>query len=700
MSTIIIKNSNVPGKIPQLSDLVYGELALNYADGKLFFKTVSNTINQFSIGSVTSVNVSGGTTGFDFTGGPITSSGTITLSGILSAANGGTGRSSITSGQVVFGAGTSQVGISSNFTFDGTSLLSVGPTATGLQLDGSLSSIKSTGTNSDINLVPNGSGKVVLGNLVDITLRSASSRKLTLLSDNELILQSSSKITAQLPVDSTNKISISGPSAIQYSTNLTDNDVTNKKYVDLTVASLIPSQTGNQNKFLTTNGFGLLSWVAATGTGTVTSVALSGGTTGLTVTGSPVTTAGTITLSGTLGIANGGTGATTQQGAANSVLPSQSSNAGKYLSTDGTNVTWAGAAVTFGQLQYNNAGIVSGSNRITYNGTDTLTVGIGGSVNQAFKIIGNNVTASGISIIGGSTNGVQSEIAGGEILIEGGAASQLSDGGGQVTIKGGSGTGPLGNSSGAGGNVVIQAGDGGSNDSTANGGNVYIEAGQSGNSGGVGGSIIFSTGDVVAERARILSNGAWSVGTDGVSTGALGQVLTSNGANASPSWQSIPVSNSTYINGNNTTNSTFYPTFVASNSTGNQIVNTSGALAYNPSTESLSSSSFSVSNGNLGSASFTTTTADPNQVIDQVSTSAYRTVKYLIQVTTGAFYQATELLVIHDGTTAYLTEYGTITTNTILATFDVSILAGNMRLLATPVNSNNIIKVVRTAVSI
>jgi hypothetical protein len=47
------------------------------------------------------------------------------------------------------------------------------------------------------------------------------------------------------------------------------------------------------------------------GTGTVSSVAASGGTTGLTFSGSPITTAGTLTLSGTLAVANGGTGATT-----------------------------------------------------------------------------------------------------------------------------------------------------------------------------------------------------------------------------------------------------------------------------------------------------------------------------------------------------------------------------------------------------
>jgi hypothetical protein len=53
---------------------------------------------------------------------------------------------------------------------------------------------------------------------------------------------------------------------------------------------------------------------AGVGTGTVTSIAVSGGTTGLTTTGGPITTSGTITLSGTLAVANGGTGATTLTG--------------------------------------------------------------------------------------------------------------------------------------------------------------------------------------------------------------------------------------------------------------------------------------------------------------------------------------------------------------------------------------------------
>jgi len=49
----------------------------------------------------------------------------------------------------------------------------------------------------------------------------------------------------------------------------------------------------------------------STTTGTVTSVQISGGTTGLTASGGPITASGTITLGGTLALANGGTGATT-----------------------------------------------------------------------------------------------------------------------------------------------------------------------------------------------------------------------------------------------------------------------------------------------------------------------------------------------------------------------------------------------------
>ncbi len=43
-SKIILKKSSVTGRLPDSSDLEYGELALNYADGKLYYKDNNNVV--------------------------------------------------------------------------------------------------------------------------------------------------------------------------------------------------------------------------------------------------------------------------------------------------------------------------------------------------------------------------------------------------------------------------------------------------------------------------------------------------------------------------------------------------------------------------------------------------------------------------------------------------------------------------------
>ena len=46
---VLLKKSSVTSKVPLTTDLDYGELALNYADGKLYFKNSSNAIKSFTI---------------------------------------------------------------------------------------------------------------------------------------------------------------------------------------------------------------------------------------------------------------------------------------------------------------------------------------------------------------------------------------------------------------------------------------------------------------------------------------------------------------------------------------------------------------------------------------------------------------------------------------------------------------------------
>jgi hypothetical protein len=66
--------------------------------------------------------------------------------------------------------------------------------------------------------------------------------------------------------------------------------------------------TGTAAQVLTSNGASPPTWQSVAGVGTVTSVDVSGGTTGLTTSGGPITGSGTITLAGTLIAVNGGTG--------------------------------------------------------------------------------------------------------------------------------------------------------------------------------------------------------------------------------------------------------------------------------------------------------------------------------------------------------------------------------------------------------
>jgi hypothetical protein len=156
--------------------------------------------------------------------------------------------------------------------------------------------------------------------------------------------------------------------------------------------NILPSYTGNAGKVLAVNvGATDAEWIAAGGSGTVTSVAVSGGTTGLTTSGGPITAAGTITLAGTLAVANGGTGVTTSTGSGNAVLSNNPTLVTPILGTPQSG-NFSTGTFTWPTFNQNTTGTAAGLSA-------TLAVASGGT--GATSLTANNV------ILGNGTSAVQ-----------------------------------------------------------------------------------------------------------------------------------------------------------------------------------------------------------------------------------------------------------------------------------------------------
>jgi hypothetical protein len=204
-------------------------------------------------------------------------------------------------------------------------------------------------------------------------------------------------------------------------------------------STLSYSSVGTAGQVLLSGGSGSPTWSSA-GTGSVTSVAVSGGTTGLTTSGGPVTTSGTITIAGTLATANGGTGGTATPtagtipyGTGTALAYSAAGTSGQVLTSGGagaptwTTVTGTGTVTSVNVsggttgLTYS-GGPITGSGTITMAGT--LAVANGGTGITSFgtgvaTALGQNVSGSGSIVLGTSptvnnptvTNYVESVVA-------------------------------------------------------------------------------------------------------------------------------------------------------------------------------------------------------------------------------------------------------------------------------------------------
>jgi hypothetical protein len=299
----------------------------------------------------------------------------------------------------------------------------------------------------------------------------------------------------------------------------------------------------------------------------------SGGTTGLTP---AAATNGAITLGGTLLIANGGTSATTAQGARTNILPTQAGQSGKFLQTNGTDVIWAassGGAVyyiplaTGGQLstKISAAGYTDavGNSYVLYNNT-AANIALTASSFPNYASFPDCTTTS-ITVGAGKTLFVSttSILATGTYVI--GASNYLSGGvsvkpvSGSTTITAFLATIPIVDNE---GNVYVITNTGGSaaiisglvvdNPSAFPGfttaSSFTIPAG--------GTAVIVSTVAGVNYEVQSISNSVstnlsggganqisyqTAVDTTGfLPTGAAGEYLTSGGAGAAPAWVALP----------------------------------------------------------------------------------------------------------------------------------------------------------------
>lgn len=272
-----------------------------------------------------------------FSGGPITSSGTLILGGTLVAANGGTGLSSYAIGDILYANTTTSLAALSPDTA-GTVLSSNGP-----GLAPSWIAVGGTGAVTSVH---------VSGGTTGLT-------------------------TSGGPITASGTITLGGTLlATNGGTGISAYNVGDILYAatPTTLAQLSPGIAG---QFLQTQGAGVAPAWAFGGTGTVTSVGISGGTTGITITGAnPITSSGTFTLSGTLAIGHGGTGITSYtQGdilygnASGGLSKLSPGTAGQVLSTNGAgaNPSWIAVGNVFSDItdyNYDVVGLRNGVNKV------------------------------------------------------------------------------------------------------------------------------------------------------------------------------------------------------------------------------------------------------------------------------------------------------------------------------------------------
>ena len=93
-----------------------------------------------------------------------------------------------------------------------------------------------------------------------------------------------------------------------------------------------------------------------------------------------------------------------------------------------------------------------------------------------------------------------------------------------------------------------------------------------------------------------------------------------------------------------------------------------------------------------------TKTATTQFALDTFAHADFRAARYIVAMKEGTDFHSSEIMLVHDGSSVTMTQYGTLKSKS-LATFDADISGANVQLLCTPAStSSTVIKFDRTVV--
>jgi len=444
--------THVSGTLPAANG---GTGLANYTVGDLVYASGSTTLAKLTAPVSGNALISNGT-GTAPSWGKIDL--TTTVSNTLPVGNGGTGLTSYTTGDILLATGASTIGVLSDVAA-GSAIISGGVGANpqwgkigmSTHVEGVLPIANGgTGTSSStfVNLATNVTGTLATNNggtgnssyTVGDLLYASGSTTLSKLADvatgNSLIsggvgvAPSWGKVGLTTHVSGTLPVANGGTGQTSYTDGqlLIGNTLTGA----LTKSTL----TAGTNVTITNSNGAITIAAAGGGSGTVTSVGFSTGSTGLTVSGTnPITTTGTFTLGGTVAVAAGGTGASTAADA-RTVFDVPTRTGGDASGTWGISITGNAATVTNGVYLTGNQ---------TIGGIKTFSSTISGSIDGNAATVTNGVYTTGnqtiagtktfSSTISGSVSGTASNVTGTVAVANGGTGVTTSTGSGSVVLN-------------------------------------------------------------------------------------------------------------------------------------------------------------------------------------------------------------------------------------------------------------------------